>query len=468
MHVLKTGIIQSGSIRLLLMGLAFFVAGPSFADRVDDFLKAELTRQRIPGMAVAVIQGEKVVKAAGYGFANLELKVPVTADTVFQLGSVGKQFTAGAVMLLVQDGKIRLEEPVGRYLDFAPEGWKEVTVRHLLTHTSGIPDYTGLVDLRVDAAAEQTAKKITDKPLHFAPGTKWQYSNSNYLLLGVLIEKASGEFYGDILKERIFTPLDMMTARINSESDLIPNRAAGYEFRAGQLRNQTYMPPLVNTYADGSVIMSVRDMAKWDRALYTEKPFPKSVRDQMWTPARLTDGTATTYGYGWQLGERNGHRSVGHSGAWQGFTATILRYPDDRLSVIVLTNRAGANPGTIALKVAEMYLPALTPKEASLPAPEPEVIELVRTVLKEVADSKLGQERFTPEMWEALKGAESGSIAGMVRALGAVQEITILEKKEQNGERIYRMRVAFARAKIGILMTLTKDDKISGMLLSPE
>jgi CubicO group peptidase (beta-lactamase class C family) len=457
------------SLRLLALVAVILIAScGARADKVDDFLKAELARQRIPGMAVAVIQGGKVVKAEGYGFANLELKVPVTADTVFQLGSVGKQFTAGAVMLLVQDGKIRLEDPVGKHLDFAPEAWKEVTVRHLLTHTSGIPDYTGLVDLRVDASAEQTAKKITDKPLDFAPGTKWQYSNSNYLLLGVLIEKASGEFYGDLLKERVFTPLDMTTARINSESDLIPNRAAGYEFRAGQLRNQAYVPPLVNTYADGSLIMSVRDMAKWDLALYTDKPFPKAVRDQMWTPARLTDGKATTYGYGWQLGERNGHRSVGHGGAWQGFTATILRYPDDRLSVVVLTNRAGANPGTIALKVAEMYLPALAPKEVPLPAPEPKVIELVKTVLKEVADNKLSQDRFTLEMWDALKGSGIASVSGAVRALGAVQEVTILEKKEQNGERIYRIRVAFARAKNNVLMTLTKDDKISGMLLSPE
>jgi CubicO group peptidase (beta-lactamase class C family) len=452
----------------LLLLCLWLLTVPARADRVDDFLKAELARQKIPGMAVAVIQDGKVVKAAGYGYANLELKVPVTADTVFQLGSVGKTFTAGAVMLLARDGKIGLEDPVRKYLDFAPEAWKDVTVRHLLTHTSGIPDYTGIVDLRVDASAEQTGKKVAEKPLDFAPGTKWQYSNSNYLLLGVLIEKASGQFYGDVLRDRIFTPLGMTTARINSESDLIPNRAAGYEFRAGQLRNQSYMPPQVNTYADGSVVMSVRDMAKWDLALYTDKPFPKEVREAMWTPAKLTDGKPTAYGYGWQLGERNGHRFVGHGGAWQGFTATILRYPEDRLSVVVLTNRAGVSPGTIATRIAGMYLPAVMPKTPPPPAPEPAVTELVKTILKEVGDNKLSKDRFTAEMWEALTGPESAGVSGLVRTLGAVQDITILDKKTEGDERIYRIRVSFARAKATVLLTLTTDDKIAGLIFSPE
>jgi CubicO group peptidase (beta-lactamase class C family) len=450
---------------LLLLLSRFDLA---FADNVDDFLKAELTRQKIPGMAVAVMQGGKVVKAAGYGYANLELKVPVTADTVFQLGSVGKQFTAGAVMLLVQDGKIGLDDPVSKHLDFAPDAWKEVTVRHLLTHTSGIPDYTGIVDLRVDASAEKTAKAITDKPLDFAPGTKWAYSNSNYLLLGVLIEKATGYFYGDILKERIFTSLGMTTARINTESDLIPNRAAGYELRVGQWKNQGYMPPQINTYADGSVVMSVRDMAKWDLSLYTDKPFPKRLRDQIWTPAKLADGKTASYGFGWGLGARNGHRFVAHGGAWQGFTAYIVRYPDDRLSVVVLTNRAGVNPGAIANRVAEMYLPTLKPKDPPPPAPEPKVTELVQTVLKEIADNKLSKDRFTPEMWDALNTSNRAGVSGLVRALGPVQEIKILEKNMVGDERIYRIRVSFAQEKVTVLLTLTKDDKISGLLLSPE
>jgi CubicO group peptidase (beta-lactamase class C family) len=204
------------------------------ADPIDDVIRAEMQKQEVPGLSVAVIKDGKVVKAQGYGFANLEHQVPAKRETVYQTGSVGKQFTAMAVMLLLEDGKLNLDDPISRHLPDVPAAWKDVTVRHLLTHTSGmIRDITGILNLRKDFTEKKLLKKLSSFPLDSPPGTKWDYSNVGYEVLGILVSKVAGKFYGDYLNERVFTPLEMKTARIISEADIIPNRAAGYEFVKG-------------------------------------------------------------------------------------------------------------------------------------------------------------------------------------------------------------------------------------------
>jgi CubicO group peptidase (beta-lactamase class C family) len=451
-------------------------AGAARADATDDLIKAEMERAKVPGVAVAVIRDGKPVKVQGYGYANLEHKILVTPDTVFQLGSVGKQFTAALVLLLARDSKLSLDDPIGKHLPFAaPEAWQAITVRNLLNHTSGIHDYTEFLDFARggDPKAEETAKSLTGKPLDFAPGTKWAYSNSNYLLLGVLIEKVSGKFYGDLLTERIFKPLGMTTARINSDAALIPNRAAGYEPTPDGPRNQSYVPPNVNTYADGSVVMSLRDMVKWDAALNTDVPLPKDVRDQMWTPATLKDGKKTEYGCGWMVRAVNGRQVIEHGGAWQGFTANISRYVDDKLTVIVLTNSAGGNPGRITRAVAGSVVPALKPAPvATTPAPgveqDPKVIGLVREVIKETGEDKLNLDRFTREMRDALAEMPKGQLSQVVRALGPIKTVTILEKSALGADTNYRIRVEFNRQKAIVLLSLAPDGKISGLLMQPE
>ena len=196
-------------------------------------------------------------------------------------------------------------------------------------------------------------------PFAYAPGTKWEYSNLGYLTLGVLIHRVAGEFYGDFLQERIFHPLGMTSTRIINEADIIPNRAAGYRLVRGELKNQEWVAPAINnTTADGSLYFSVLDLAKWDAALYTEKLLKRSSFDLMWTPVKQKDGKVNEggYGFGWFTEERDGHHCVHHDGSWQGFETAIDRYVNDRLTVIALTNLAGANPGKITRHVAEMYL----------------------------------------------------------------------------------------------------------------
>jgi CubicO group peptidase (beta-lactamase class C family) len=333
-------------------------ASSAVSEGVAKYVRSEMQRQHIPGLALLVSRGGKIVQAEGFGLTNVELQVPVKPETVFQSGSVGKQFTATAVMMLVEEGKVGLEDPLTKYFADAPASWKDVTVRELLSHTAGFGDYPEKFDFRKDWTEEEELKLVESIPLAYAPGTKWEYSNLGYMTLGVLIHRVTGEFYGDFLRQRIFEPLGMATTRIISEADIVPNRAAGYRLVKGELKNQEWVSPVVNTTADGSLYFSILDLAKWDAALYTEKLLKRSSFEQMWTPAKLKDGRPNKdgYGFGWFIEERHGHHVISHDGAWQGFETNITRFVDDQLTVVVLTNLAGAKLDAMAEHVAEMYL----------------------------------------------------------------------------------------------------------------
>jgi CubicO group peptidase (beta-lactamase class C family) len=334
------------------------LAQSSLDSAVADYVKAEMERQHIPGLALLVTRDGKVVRSEGFGLANVELQVPVKPETIFQSGSVGKQFTATAVMMLVEAGKIGLNDPLTKYFPEAPPNWKNVTIRELLSHTGGFGDYPKNFNFRKDWTEPQLLKLVESIPLAYPPGTKWEYSNLGYLTLGILIHRVSGEFYGDFLQKRIFQPLGMQTTRIISEADIVPNRAAGYRLVKGELKNQEWVAPAMNTTADGSLYFSIVDLSKWDAALYEGKLLKPSSFDLMWTPVKLKNGQPNKagYGFGWFIEERNGHRCIHHDGSWQGFESAIDRYVNDHLSVVALTNLAGAKPGEITKHVAEMYL----------------------------------------------------------------------------------------------------------------
>lgn len=346
-----------------LLALLVPQAAAAQAEKVDEFVKAELEKQKIPGLSIAVVRNGEVVQSGGYGWANVEWRAPAAAGTVFQSGSVGKQFTATLAMMLVEEGKFGLDHPVGKYLSAAPEAWKDMTVRHLLTHTAGISNRLyARIDMRQDYTEDQLVEKIAALPLDFPPGAQWAYSNPGYVVLGVLIHKATGRFYGDLLRERIFVPLGMSTARIINEADVIPNRAAGYRLAGRELKNQEWVSPALNTTADGSLYLTVLDLARWDAALSAGKLLKKESLETMWTPVTLKDGKTRDYGFGWSLASVNGHKFVEHGGAWQGFTAHLARYGSHKLTVIVLTNLAGANPARIAHGIAGLVEADLQPK----------------------------------------------------------------------------------------------------------
>ncbi|MFN7941058.1 MAG: serine hydrolase domain-containing protein [Thermoanaerobaculia bacterium] len=333
---------------------------PVDPDPVATFVRKAMAEQHLPGLALLVARHGRVERAEGFGFANLEHQVPVTAQTVFQSGSIGKQFTATAVMMLVEAGKLRLDDSIAKYLPEAPESWRAVTIEELLSHTAGFGDYGDDFDLRRDYTEDELVRRIAARPLLFPPGTGWKYSNFGYVTLGVLVHRVAGQFYGDFLAERVFRPLGMSSTRVMSEADLVPHRAAGYVWTKEGWKNQEWVSPTLNTTADGALYFDVLDLARWDAALYGERLLPRSRLERMWTVTKLRDGSPNSgrYGFGWFRDERDGHLVVEHEGEWQGFTAHIARYLEDRLTIAVLTNLGGADPKSIAAGVAKILLAA--------------------------------------------------------------------------------------------------------------
>jgi CubicO group peptidase (beta-lactamase class C family) len=328
--------------------------------RVDEFVKTEMARQHIPGMAIGIVRGGKVLEASGFGLANVELNVPVGVDTLFQSGSLGKQFTAVALMTLVEDGKVSLSDSILKYFPDGPDAWRAVTVRNLLTHTSGIPNYTdGMIDLRKDYTEDDFERLTKGLTLEFPPGSSWKYSNTGYVLLGIIIHRASGKFYGDLLRERVFGPLGMKTARVMSEQDIVPNRAAGYSLVRGELNNQSWVSPSLNTTADGALYLSLNDYFAWDRGIREKAILKPESWEQIFTPVTLTSGKPYPYGFGWRIDTVAGQKVERHGGSWQGFRAAIARYPGDDMTIIALANLAQANPEKTIEGIAAILDPKL-------------------------------------------------------------------------------------------------------------
>jgi Beta-lactamase class C and other penicillin binding proteins len=444
---------------------------PCRADKVDDLVNEHLARTKLPAASIAVIQNGKVIKARGYGLADVEKKVPATEKTVYELGSITKQFTSTAIMMLVEEGKFRLDDKITGLLPGLPKAWSGVTVRHLLTHTSGIMGYTELPDFMTltvkDATHEEVIKSVADKPMRFQPGEKWSYSNTGYFLLGMLIEKVTGKSYGAFLQERIFRPLRMTDTRVNDLSAAIPNRACGYTIKGGAVEKA---PAISMTwpYSAGVLVSTVVDMAKWDAAVGAGKLLKKSSWKEVWTPVKLNDGSTHPYGFGWAVGTVNGHQSVGHGGGIPGFTTDYVRYPDDGLSVVVLTNSNSTNPEQLRQIIVKEYAPSLAPPVTALPDKVPEVTALVRTLLQELELGSLKPERFTDKMKTALFPDKFKEAQPLLKRFGEMKDLSLVNRKEGQETRAYQYLARFKSGALRINVVLDKGGKIAGLFLAPE
>lgn len=343
-------------------------------DEVDDYIKLRMEKEHLPGLSLAVIRDGKLVKIKGYGYADLELPVPASPETVYQVGSITKQFTAAAILLLVQDGQIQMDDRVSKYISETPETWKDITVRNLLTHTSGLPG-EGIATTDKTMFADYTQEEMLKSALALTPlsppGTKYSYGNLEYDLLAIIIERVSGKSYGGFLQDRIFKPLGMTSTRVNDRQAIIPNRAQAYLWAGGSLQKCDPQVSPTRYIGSGSLVSTVLDLAKWDAALYSDKILSSTTRKAMWTPARLADGSATDYGFGWVISSVKGHEDIHHNGAMNGFVGNISRFVDDRLTVIVLTNQSGlSNTERIATGVARLYVPAIRPANQGKQPPQ--------------------------------------------------------------------------------------------------
>lgn len=343
---------------LALLGI-LYAPQLALADKADALVREEMQKHQIAGLSLMVIRDGRPIKTKPYGKANLEWDVPVTTDTVFEIGSITKQFTAACILLLQQDGKLSVEDKISKYLTNTPPSWSNITIRQLLTHTSGIRNYTGHdgFELTKHQTQQQFIQKLAALPSSFQPGEKWSYCNSGYSLLGYIVENVSGKNYWDFLRERITGPLGMTVTRDRTPGAVIPRRAAGYELTNHVHINRDY--DITDVFSAGAMVSTVLDLAKWNAALDGETLLNKTSKEQWWTPTTLNNGHVQNYGFGWYLDPLKGHKNIGHNGATSGFSSSIQRFPDDHLCVIVLCNADdGGTPalaGVIAKEVAPLY-----------------------------------------------------------------------------------------------------------------
>lgn len=453
------------AIVIFLLLASSLSAQSAFERAADDFVKGEMERQKIPGVSIAVIKDGKPVIVKGYGFANLEHQVPVKPETIFQSGSVGKQFTAAAVMLLVEDGRIALDAKIDAYLGNVPDSWSGITVRHLLSHTSGLTDYPQSFDFRRDYTEDELLKIAGQIPLAFAPGERWEYSNLGYMVLGVIIGKVTGKFYGEFLRERIFVPLRMTSARIISEADIVPNRAAGYRVVSGEIKNQDWVSPSMNTTADGSLYFSILDLLKWDESLSKRSLLRTGSYDLIWKPTILNSGKPTSYGFGWSLKSVNGRRLIEHGGAWQGFRSFISRYVDDKVSVIVLANSSNANPQRIAHGVAELVDESIKvrPPAGVDPRSSTDLRQLFESVLNKQAD----RGHFTEDLQTSLFEHED-RLLDHLRKIGPILSFDVIRVETTRDVTVYSCQVQFGSMTIALEIARNKNGKVSRFEVHPE
>ncbi|MFY9608159.1 MAG: serine hydrolase domain-containing protein [Blastocatellia bacterium] len=356
--------------RIPLLSLVVIVAAAinARADQLDDYIKAEMEKQRIPGLSIAVVRDGKVIRAQGYGLANVELNVPATPETVYRIGSISKPIIATGIMLLVQEGKISIDDKVGKHLEGTPDTWKEITVRHLLSHTSGLIRESPGFHPYKDQSNAEVIKAAYGSPLSYATGSKWEYSNLGYFILAEIISKASGQPWGQYLAQRVFQSLGMTATHTISLKEIVPNRASGYDWSKPKVENADI---LIALRPSGAFDSTVLDLAKWDAALYSDQILKQAMREQMWkavaeTTRKAEDGRNTSYGFGWFIHQVNGHRVVYHGGSQPGFRAAFERYVDDKVTVMVLTNSDQAKPEGIARRIAAFYIPDMV--KAASPA----------------------------------------------------------------------------------------------------
>jgi CubicO group peptidase (beta-lactamase class C family) len=416
---------------------------PQLLARVETAVHEEMKSQRIPGLAIAIISHGQVALARGYGYENLEHDVPVSAETLFQSGSVGKQFTAAAVMLLVEDGRLALDDPITRYLPEAPPEWAAVHIRHLLTHTSGIREYgdDAAFDVRRAYTDDELVRMTCALPREFQPGERYTYSNTGYLLLGAIVTRVGGRHYSQLLQERVFLPLGMKSARLIDEDSIIRHRAAGYRILAGQLANAEWMAPEQNTTGDGSLYLSLNDMIAWDLGLRAGKILKPGSWREVYTPVSLTSGHTYPYGFGWDVYTFNGQQVLAHDGGVFGFATHISRYLGDDLGIVVLTNLEDADPARIARRIAGLMHDDLrAPPRRTIADSQPERRAALRQLMQRAVSGTLTAEDL-PHVRGGFQPAMATGYRSQFEGLGELQSLD-LTVREPLGDDLHQEYLA--------------------------
>jgi CubicO group peptidase (beta-lactamase class C family) len=441
------------------------------ADSVDEYVSARIRQLHIPGLSLAIVRDGRITKAQGYGFANLELKAHATKETVYEIGSNTKQFTAAAIMMLVEDGKIHLEDSITKYFPEAPEAWRGITIRHLLSHTSGIQNHVAVphwldvfktnLAFETSPARDELLKMFFKLPLEFQPGETWAYDNTGYYLLGIIIEKASGKSYWQVLDERIFKPLGMQATRSTDPQPLVPNRASGYEWKNDKFENRPILLPPI-AFSAGALLSTVGDMVKWDAALSSQKLLTKSSLNQIWAPTLTNEGAEASfnYGFGWFVDSYHGHRVVQHSGGTPGFSSVIYRFIDDRLTIIILTNHSDMIIDELAIDIAGMCLPALKRPEGKRD-PNPMITAKSKQTVSDLLKGNYDTAAFTEPMRVFLNTATGKALWKWFAEHGALDSFIFSDREKKQDVETRRYKLSLGGNWYWFSVTTTNDGKIA-------
>ena len=416
----------SALIAVLSLAIGAVSQPPAHADELDRYLERQRQVYQIPAIVVGIIRGGQLVDSRAVGLANVELSVAATSQHVFEIGSISKQFTAYAILMLYEQGKVDLRAPVGRYLRDLPEPWGAPTLHQLMSHTSGLPDFEEAFDYgvyRETPSDDDFLKRLVDLKIEANPGTKWEYSNTNYWLLARVIETVSGMTYAQFMQERIFTPLGMTATRTALPSQILMGRAAGYRLVNDRLENREAIQPHTGRGL-GDIAATVADMARWEqeqRQPRLLKPETAALAHQAVT---LADGSATTYGYGWFTDQILPVPTLSHDGQTAGFVADYIRVPSRDLAVVLLTNLYGA-PGGVT-RIVRLVEPSLrVPPLVAATNADAQRTQRVREFAAAAAraQSSWREEWFTADLWRGIQ-PNLPDIEATYRRRGALQSVT--------------------------------------------
>jgi CubicO group peptidase (beta-lactamase class C family)/imidazolonepropionase-like amidohydrolase/Tol biopolymer transport system component len=438
---------------------------------VDTLVRRTMARLKVPGLALAVVRRGEVLLARGYGVAELENGTAVTDETMFQSGSLGKQFTSAGIMALVEDGKLDLDASVRRYVPEAPPTWEPIRIRHLLDHSAGLPDYTtDGFDYRRDYTDTDLLRMAGALPLEFAPGTRWNYSNTGYVVLGIVMTRVTGMPYHAFLRQRIFTPAAMPTIRVITESAVVPHRAHGYLPVASGWEHATWVAPQLNTTADGSMLLSLRDMIAWNEIVRTRAVLTPQSWARILAPMTLNSGRTYPYGFGWFIGEAGGAPLHEHGGTWQGFVTQYSRYTGHDLAVVVLSNARTMAPGVLATAVAALYDSALAPvPPPTTPRTDPDAATTAAVVrmLTKVANDDLQLTDFAfvrQTLFPRLRAA----LTGMLRGKGTPTRMEFLSRRTLGDDEESEYYAWYGRERFRVVVSFGPGGGLTGLRVSPE
>jgi D-alanyl-D-alanine carboxypeptidase len=415
-------------------------------------LEAALLKAKAPAVAAALVQDGKVVWSGGKG---------ATGDTVFRLASLTKAFTATIVLQLVNEKKVGLDDPIGKSLPNLPKAWQGATIRNLLNHTSGIPSYTDVPDFIKHIEERWTPQQIVDqtadKPLNFPSGSKFEYDNTGYVILGILVEKLDHRSFADALQRRILKPLGMKNTRLNEGAEKA--EALGFDEKGAPAIAINMSQP----YAAGSIVSTANDMGKWIAAQGSTKLLPAPLWSEMLKPTTLTTGNTSTYGFGWGTGQVNGVATVEHGGGIPGYATLVRRVPSKGLGVVVLTNSEGSNPSLAVNAILAAVDPTLKPSDTAIPDPDPKVTEATRKLLKQIAEGNPDKSMMAKAFADGLKPEMIEGAKALFATLGEMKELRLL--KVDGARRIYLAK--FESRDLKITMSMDAEGHFATFAISP-